>query len=81
MVAVRKDHQPPEAALLFPLAMRAGPPNRPAMNDAEDAEPESIDFSEHIFPFRFFPKNFWSCLTPGRLLIFFAAADVGVSDS
>jgi hypothetical protein len=43
--------QPPEPALLFPLAMRAGLPNCPTMDDTEQPKPQLVEFASHRFYF------------------------------
>jgi hypothetical protein len=48
-VIVLPRHEPPKPAHFFPLAMGNGLPNRPAMNDAEQSEPELVEFANHIF--------------------------------
>ena len=43
MVAVRKDHEAPEPAFLFAPTMRFGLPNRPAMDEPENAKPIFVE--------------------------------------
>jgi hypothetical protein len=42
-------HQAKKPAMFFPAAMRLRATNRPAMNDAQQAEPQFVNFANHKF--------------------------------
>lgn len=48
-VMVLPREQPPEPTFPLPPAMRIGLPNRPAMHDTQNPEPELVQFAKHNF--------------------------------